>query len=712
MERFDAGSVVEILVTASLEGSGSSEKRPKIAAYAFSQGGRLLAAERIGDGGQASLRVPAVPAATAIRVLVGPERDGHTPDLADLLRVGAVDSHLRLDPASTSLAVTHSVLQPVWLPWLQGLCCVRGTLSKGYADGVELPVCNAIVEIYEVEPWWLIIPKIPADILAKLRQVIAGALVPPGAPVEQAPVSTVQANAAFIARTATRKPAAVQTPHYGALASLALTAGDFAFRQALLDQEALIRPILCWLWPRYVTTTLVGSVSTDQCGHFQFCFFKGFGNTGPTNLYFKAKVAFLQWLIPGNYIYIYEPEPVGCNTWWNYQCGSQVQLVTTSPWAYACPPCLPVIAPDNWVMFTAIGNTSLSTVNGTGQALIPTTDAGNLGLTEAGAPWGATLLPRLDFDDSLRLALGVMYYQLSWRHGTSGTFLPITTGDIYRHYIYTPGGSSNPVIAPYHLGPQTVGATQGLFEIPPAVPPQGQWTIVDAVADTASAQFPTDQAPVSPGITYINGGTPVGTDQSGLFQLQVALFDASGNPVDIAALGIKYVVPTSADLTQTITTADASTIIQPGGGSLVQGNNLVVSLYLNNNRCFAGIGAPTINGIAADDCCGVLTYAANDSVNLTWTALQTGGFATFNFDLYRGANEVWSDDGNPVGAGALSSLQSVATLMGPNASCSETCTLAGFSQNLGVYAMATNGWSRLSGYDSYAVWAFVLAAQA
>jgi hypothetical protein len=49
--------------------------------------------------------------------------------------------------------------------------------------------------------------------------------------------------------------------------------------------------------------------------------------------------------------------------------------------------------------------------------------------------------------------------------------------------------------------------------------------------------------------------------------------------------------------------------------------------------------------------------------------------------------------------------------MGPNASCAETCTLAGFSQNLGVYAMATNGWSRLSGYDSSAVWAFVLAAQ-
>jgi hypothetical protein len=708
--RSGGGSMMDIVVNAVLQESDRNERRPRLTAYAFSQGGRLLGTQNMDTQGQATLKVPRVSGATMIRVMVGPEREGHTPDIADLLRVGATESHLRLGPESRNLTVTLHLLSAVWLPWLLGLCCVRGTLDKRYANGVELPVCNAVVEVYEVEPWWLILPKIPVDILGKLRQVIAGTLVPPSLPVPPRP-GPVE-NAAFIARTsaARKAPSPQAAMDFVHLRPAAMSANDFAFRQVLVDQEALIRPLLCWLWPRFVTYHLVGTATTDQCGHFQLCFFKGFGNTGPTNLYFKAKTRFLFWP-PTSYIYIYDPTPIGCHTWWNYVCGSEVHLVTTSPWAHACPPCFPVIAPDNWVMFTAIGNTSLSTVNGTGEALIPTTTTGNLGLTEAGAPWGATLLPRLDFDDSLRLSLGVKYYQVSWRRGTSGAFAPITTGDIYRHYIYTPPGPSNPVIAPYHLGPQTVGTTPGLFEIPPAVPPQGQWTIVDAVADTASAQFATDIAGIAPGITYLADGTPVGSDQSGLFQLQVALFDASGNAVNITTSGIKYVIPTSADLTQTINTADASTIAQPGGGTLVQGNDLIVSLYVNNNRCFAGIHAPTINGTAADDCCGVLTYASGDSVTMAWTALQTGGFATFNFDLYRGANEVWTDDGQPVGGGAFSESQSVGTLMGPNASCAETCTLAGFSQNLGVYAMATNGWSRLSGYDSSAVWAFVLAAQ-
>ena len=40
------------------------------------------------------------------------------------------------------------------------------------------------------------------------------------------------------------------------------------------------------------------------------------------------------------------------------------------------------------------------------------------------------------------------------------------------------------------------------------------------------------------------------------------------------------------------------------------------------------------------------------------------------------------------------------------------CTVAGFSENLHVYAMATDGWSRQSQYDDGDVRAFVLAPTA
>jgi hypothetical protein len=705
------GSEIELAVKAGFQESSKGEKRPKAAAYAFSQGGRFLAKHALNADGEAKLRIPGVSGATAIRVMVGPENDKDGADLADLVRVGAVESHVRVERATKRLAVNLQVLTPIWLPWLE-FCCVRGTLVKGYSNGVQLPVCNALVEVYEVEPWWIIIQRIPPDVLANLRQIVAGPVSPVGPgpnPGPERPIATSLAQASVMARSAAKAAPMRAEADFGALRSVAANAGDFAFRQALVDQEILIRPILCWLWPEFVTLCLLGTVATDQCGAFELCFFKGFGNTGPTNLYFKAKVRFLPLLLPDAYIYIYDPTPIGCHTWWNYPCGSEVQLVTTSPWAYACPPCMPVIAPDNWVMFTAIGNTSLSTIQGTGQALVGSTTSANLGLDQDGAPWGGTLLPRLDFDDSLRLALGVQYYSVSWRSGTSGPFAAVmTTGAINRSYIYTPGGSSTPVISPYFLGPQPVGPTLNLFEIPPAVPPQGQWTIVDAVGDTASAQFATDVAGVSPGITY-PAGLPVGSDQSGLFQIKVDLYDAAGNPVDIAAKGIVYVIPTSADLTHTITTADASTIAQPGGGTLVQGSSLIVSLYLNNNRCHAAIDAPMVNGTAADDCCGVLKYTPGASVDMAWTALQVGNFATFNLDLWRGAYETWADDGQAVTGGSFSSSQSVAALMAPHGVCTQACTLAGFSENLGVYAEATDGWERLSNYDSYAVWAFVLS---
>jgi hypothetical protein len=41
----------------------------------------------------------------------------------------------------------------------------------------------------------------------------------------------------------------------------------------------------------------------------------------------------------------------------------------------------------------------------------------------------------------------------------------------------------------------------------------------------------------------------------------------------------------------------------------------------------------------------------------------------------------------------------------------ENCTIAGFAETLSVIAMATNGWSRQSQYDFYAVRAFALAPQ-
>jgi hypothetical protein len=73
----------------------------------------------------------------------------------------------------------------------------------------------------------------------------------------------------------------------------------------------------------------------------------------------------------------------------------------------------------------------------------------------------------------LRTDLNVRYYRVSWwKVGSGNPYLPLTNTQL-RHYIHKVGTSFP--IDPYVLGPQTVNGTPNLLEMPPALPPLGQW---------------------------------------------------------------------------------------------------------------------------------------------------------------------------------------------------------------------------------------------
>jgi hypothetical protein len=466
------------------------------------------------------------------------------------------------------------------------------------------------------------------------------------------------------------------------------------FQQALVEHAPLIRPILCWLYPRFVTMQLIGTAATDECGHFARFIFKGFRNPDHPDLYFKVK----QRLFGFFEVTLYAPTPIACHTWWDYPCGTEVTLHVSNPLAMTCKPCAPVIAGNNWVLFTAIGNHSLDDIRGAATTLSGSSHAGNVGLTGGGAPWGGVLMPRLDFDNALRDSLGVKYYRLSWkRDGEPDSQYKPLNAAISRHYAQMI--ASDLVLTAYSLGPQVVGAQGNLFEIPPAVPPVGQWTVADAVEDTANGKFDT---------TTAMGGAPI---LDGLVQLRLELFDAAGAAVNIGALGIDYYVPTYVDGGGNIHTTKASDPLLGLGAGLVQGNAMVLTLHVNNEHCSAHIGAPMVGGTGADDCCGVLGYHTDsDNVTMPWQASHPHGFATYGFLVKRGARDVLSDSG-AVGGGGFSQTRTVGDLMttNPAPGCTGGCTVAGFTENLSVYAMATNGWGRLSNYDGWDARAFVLS---
>ncbi|MBV1931126.1 MAG: hypothetical protein KUG71_05360, partial [Porticoccaceae bacterium] len=653
---------------------------PKVWAYGFSNEGELLESAQVSDRGVAQLKLSISVNDSRIRILVGPpvENEGNAFD--DLIHRGAQEQLINTRSAPDKLELGFTVIPNIWKCWLLSACHVRGTLNKRVLVGgtyEDYPVCNATVEIYEVDPLRVLIPRLTIEVIERLRELIIhprplpdpppdpfidiperfnqlSGHIPHEAQETQTPLSLRASNQA-----SSPPPSILATNE---LQYIAQQGSRLQFEQALIDNAFFIRPLLCHYYPHLLTMQRVATAQSDECGRFQTVFFKGCNNPDTPDLYFKARQKFFGWFD----ITIYAPTPVHCHTRWNYQCGSEVKLYTSHPWAQTCTPCPPVIGPggtNRWVAFMAIGARGLNHLYGASKALAPQVTVNNRGLTpveKAGlgtvdAPWGGTLLPRLEFSNALQDA-GVVYYRLSWRKDAGNAvlpeYLPLTTGvkRYYRYDVPTATGDM-PAWSPESLGPFSVDDGSGtgnevanLFKIPyPSVAPKGVWDVPPHITEIkehlASAVFPSKEGAAAPGIAYDSDGNPLGIDTSGKHQLRVDLFDANGQAVDIAALGIVYAVPTDPDGTSgTIHTTNAA----DPDLNLVQGNSMIVPLHIDNNPCFAEINAPTINGAEADPCCGVLGYSQSDSLTMSWNAFHPNGFAMQRFFVQRGTNTVFN----------------------------------------------------------------------
>jgi len=682
-----------------------------VVAYAFSSGGHLVATAPVDQTGAASLSVALTDEPTGARIIIGPKLD--KPDLGELLRRGGVETSVRLDPKALQ-PVTIDIGREAWLCWFRAGCTARGTVLKRTThngEALDLPVCGAVVEVYEVDPLWVLIPRLPDDVIVAIRDEI---LRRPPVPPEEVPVvkgppgpgpgpGPRPGPAAFhdeAPAPSSESAAALAGP---AAASLRLTAqiGDAAqLRRQLVLQPGIAQVLICAINPRLVTKTLIGRTTTDECGHFRHRFFQGCRNADQPDLYFRV----LQPLFLGLEIPIYEPTPVACYTHWDYQCGREVTIYTSSPFAQTCSPCPPLDpgGNGNYVAVMHIGNRLISNINGV-RAGEPWT-AANRGLTTNGEPFGGTLNPHLEFDPQLRESLGVKYYRVTvQRPGSSPRQLD---APCYRHYRHTvPGGQ---VVEPYPLGPNTApNGTANLYEIPPAVPPLGVWSTPNPYEDQANSKW--DSTMEAPGVPDPQA------DRSGKFELRIELFTSNGDPVDMAALNISWLVPRELSVTGAIVLH-----LDPPAAGIVQGNAFLLPLHVDNNPCLAATEPPVLNGSSAADHCGVLRYtppqASGGSVQLPYTARHRNGFATYSFTVQRGVEVVTppSTSNQDVGGGSFAPTETVLSLLTPlqpppPGPAVPPCTIGAFLELVYVSAKATDGWSTLTGYDAAASRAFTLA---
>src|SRR5450432_2750132 len=274
-------STVSIHVAVSLQRSSAHESAPPAVAYAFANNGRFITKAAIGNEGSTVLSVPAAASAFDVRIVAGPELSSDkSPALSDLTRRGSSEQFVRIRPKAEVPPVLFEIPPEVWRCWIR-LCFVQGTLLKRVITGglpVDLPVCGALVQIWEVEPIEIILPKLPISVIEKLRQIVIDPermqqIVPVNPnPPDPAPFGASAALASQLQLAGpvpSLAPVPTASAEFASLQILAQNSAAEAFRQALVNYLPIIRFWLCELIPLFVTKTLVGTATTDRCGHFE-----------------------------------------------------------------------------------------------------------------------------------------------------------------------------------------------------------------------------------------------------------------------------------------------------------------------------------------------------------------------------------------------------------------------------------------------------------
>lgn len=682
-----------------------------LTAYLFDRDGALLA--RVRPDADGAVAIGAEHAATADRLIIGPELAAPTVPL--LTRLGGVEaSAARLAASPATELRVHDALVLRWVA-----CLVRGVLVKQVTvDGTtfDLPVPGARLEVYEVDPLRRLLTRLPPERFERLRDLLRRP------PIDPPPVEVprpfpprpepVEAEASPAVKLAMAVRAAQAEP---ALVAAAEVGSRVALEAALLRYEALLRPILCLLYPQ-VSMVKVAETTTDELGRFATTFVHDTrGDTRP-DLYFRGYQT-----VGGVEVQIYGPRPIGCHTHWDYACGSELVLRTRDPRAVTGGRTPGVDGPPSWgVAFVGVGAASTAELGGvftaSGSELDPTTPVGRrFRGAGASAPWGGALGLRFEFAQALQ-ALGAVYYRVTWRRAGSMVEAPLLTP--ITHYYKTettrPDGSKTLAWIGEPMGPvpatAAIGGLEGLCRIPyPSIATAkgGVWdtpTGGGAIrAHLTSASF--DSVAHAPGGTSAPGSAyDAGADRAGRYELMVSLHKADGSELVLGAHGRTYVAARQEEVVGPVTIIETAAV----GAHLLEAGRLKITLDLDNNHCSAALAAPTVDGATAADCCGVLAAATGAAtVALGYIAGQPHGNDTFTLSIARAARTL-SVGASGTGAVTGSLSRSASDLMTDQNDCATVCKLAGFAEHLYVAATATDGWSRLSDRDAAAMRAFVL----
>lgn len=713
--------------------SGNTEALKDAHLYVFDKGGQLIETAAL-KSGEATLKIRAEDVEGNTQMIIGPvlpkEFKGRELNPILLKKMGGYQPsiHLNVDNEIQIIGLPKFPF-PFW-DW----CLVTGILTKTFdIDGQNkaLPVCDARVHICEVDRirwwWWRIPPYIIDELGKRLQQVILNPniVIPPHGPgPDPGPLmSTSELRVGSGMKMKLMPQNELKT--FSAATSILpenvqnglLSSSTDIVRDTIYNNFHLLHPYLClwpWFWPYFYISSEIATVYADCNGRFNYEYLNF---TNDKDIYVWVEVC-----INGQWVTVYRP-PLPCNTWWDYTCGSDINISITDPRVMPCG-CSQHLQGE-LVWFRSIGEyaTALHIEQGDSNTVnIQGVPFPNVGCTDISNnnrinPFGSSLYFKLLFGDGLPTA-GITHYR--WRKtnlkdaALNNVLFPgtmVVNGLVQKTYfvITTDGlGHMHFETKAVTLGAEGSGQNIG-YRIP-------HWDIYQDPGVPAADKLLTIQW-TSP--DFWSASLDSNSLSDGLWRFDLELLKRNGAGVFQVVEVPKQVFQVS-DYSNSGNSIDApNTYLNIDTGNLSKAFNLQIKVRIDNALCYANIQDAniTVNGITEySGNCGFLHYTdVNQVVHISFIASQPRNFATFKFQVLKGNN---TDPITPSidQSGYVISSVGLYTLSGgifndnvPVSQLCGSCPQAAFAENLYVYSLATDGTRRLSEYDASDTNAFALS---
>lgn len=695
--------------------------------YLFDSEEEFLESAELKDG-EAKLKTSAKKIGGRSQIIIGPEMPkelkGRKISPILIKKMGGYQPSIKLDRNNQINIVGLPKFKfPTWA-W----CLITGNLSKSFSiDGENqvLPICDARVNICEIDriKWWW--PKIPRPVITDLGKKLKDMVLRPE--IEIPPVINPKVP---IKKIINPKIDLELSAPEGLQRALLLKLPDDVKRGLLSNSEAtvnatiyknfhLLHPYLClwpWFWPYFYRCTKIATVYSDCNGSFDFNYLNF---TNDKDIYIWVEVN-----IDGEWVTVYRPS-IPCHTHWNYECGKDLNIRITDPRVLPCS-CDDELEGE-LVWFRSIGHhaTALHIKQEDTPIALQGTSFRNVGCTdihdaEQINPFGSTLLFKLLFGDGLPKT-GITHYR--WTKTLMKTanldLIPspettVVDGSIKKYYfVITTDSDGHQHFETKWVTLGAEGSEQNIgYRIPSwniyddeGVPPEHkaltiQWTS----PDFWSAALNTKSPDIADGLWRFDLEL-LRLDSAGVFQVvdvpkevfQVSNFNNSGVSVNAPNkhLNIPLVNPPA-----------------PG-----HARNLQVLVRIDNNKCTADIQDVELGGNLSGPC-GFLKYTTpGDPVKISFVASHVHDFANFVFRVVKGNNTEAINPSinqsgyviNDVGIYDLNGGIFENNTPFPVSRLVGGCLQAAFAENLWVYSLATDGTQRLDEYDDGDTNAFALS---